>query len=162
MPLHNRHNHPWFGAPPFGSVPPSRINEVPARATLRYHTKIAIDRAGSEPEAHSGVFHMPLYETRVAGGGVMGSEEAVRQRSYEIWVREGQPEGKSLDHWLRAKAELQAEHLKPRFRTFEYYMKLYRFEEWQRAVQPKPRISAPPQVRMATRIPHKDRPAAAA
>ena len=93
----------------------------------------------------------------------MVSEEAVRQRSYEIWVREGRPEGRSLDHWLRAKAELQTEQLaRPKFRAFEYYMKLYRFEEWQRAVQPKPRISAPPQVRMATRVPHKDRPAAAA
>jgi Protein of unknown function (DUF2934) len=93
----------------------------------------------------------------------MVSEEAVRWRSYEIWVREGQPEGKSLDHWLRAKAELQADQpAMPRPPTFEYYMKLYRFEEWQRAVQPKPRISVPPQVRMATRIPHNNRPAAAA
>ncbi|HEX3944828.1 MAG TPA: DUF2934 domain-containing protein [Rhizomicrobium sp.] len=93
----------------------------------------------------------------------MVSEEAIRQRSYEIWAREGRPDGKSLDHWLRAKAELQAEQLaRPRFRTFEYYMKLHRFEEWQRAVQPKPRISVPPEVRMATRIPRKDRPAVAA
>ena len=37
------------------------------------------------------------------------SEEEIRVRSYLIWEREGQPEGKSQEHWLRAKAELEAE-----------------------------------------------------
>lgn len=93
----------------------------------------------------------------------MVSEEAVRRRSYEIWIREGRPEGKALDHWVLAKRELEAERPpKPKFRTFEYYMKLYRFEEWQRAVLPKPRISVPPQIRVAVRVPREDRPAAAA
>ncbi len=30
----------------------------------------------------------------------------VRQRAYEIWLEEGRPEGRDLDHWARAKAEL--------------------------------------------------------
>jgi hypothetical protein len=93
----------------------------------------------------------------------MVSEEAVRRRSYEIWLREGRPEGKAVEHWLRAKRELEAmQPVRPKFRTFEYYMKLYRFEEWQRAVQPKPRISVPPQVRMATRVSREGRSATAA
>jgi hypothetical protein len=93
----------------------------------------------------------------------MVSEEAVRQRSYEIWQREGRPEGRALAHWFMAKAELELgqKQAKPKFQAFEYYMKLYRFEEWQRSVQPKPRISAPPQVLMAKRIPREDHPIAA-
>ncbi|MBU6297295.1 MAG: DUF2934 domain-containing protein [Alphaproteobacteria bacterium] len=37
------------------------------------------------------------------------SDEEIRVRSYLIWEREGCPEGKSAEHWLRAKAELEAE-----------------------------------------------------
>jgi hypothetical protein len=37
------------------------------------------------------------------------SEDAIRLRSYLIWEREGRREGKDLDHWLRAKAELESE-----------------------------------------------------
>jgi hypothetical protein len=37
------------------------------------------------------------------------SEEQIRVRSYLIWEREGRPEGKSQEHWQRAKAELDAE-----------------------------------------------------
>jgi hypothetical protein len=37
------------------------------------------------------------------------SEDEIRVRSYLIWEREGRPEGKSEEHWLQAKAELDAE-----------------------------------------------------
>jgi hypothetical protein len=33
-------------------------------------------------------------------------EQAVRELAYAIWDREGRPDGKDLDHWLRAKAEI--------------------------------------------------------
>jgi Protein of unknown function (DUF2934) len=36
-------------------------------------------------------------------------EQMIRQRSYEIWQREGCPEGKAVEHWLHAMAELEAE-----------------------------------------------------
>jgi Protein of unknown function (DUF2934) len=32
-------------------------------------------------------------------------ERAVRATAYYLWVREGRPEGKALDHWLRAKSQ---------------------------------------------------------
>jgi hypothetical protein len=32
-------------------------------------------------------------------------EEAIRRRAYEIWQAEGQPDGRALEHWCRAKAE---------------------------------------------------------
>lgn len=37
------------------------------------------------------------------------SEDEVAERSYRIWEREGRPEGRHLDHWFRARAELEAE-----------------------------------------------------
>ena len=36
-------------------------------------------------------------------------EERVRVRAYEIWEREGRPEGGAEQHWLRAEEELVAE-----------------------------------------------------
>ena len=32
-------------------------------------------------------------------------EHAVRAAAYYLWLREGRPAGKALDHWLRAKLE---------------------------------------------------------
>ena len=31
---------------------------------------------------------------------------SVAQRAYEIWQREGCPDGRAMEHWLRAEAEL--------------------------------------------------------
>ena len=39
----------------------------------------------------------------------MITHEAVQQRSYFIWEREGRPNGRHLDHWLIAEAELYAD-----------------------------------------------------
>lgn len=33
-------------------------------------------------------------------------EQAIRERAYAIWEQEGHPDGKELDHWLRAEAEI--------------------------------------------------------
>lgn len=33
----------------------------------------------------------------------------VRERAYAIWEKENRPEGKHLDHWLCAQAEIEAE-----------------------------------------------------
>ena len=35
-------------------------------------------------------------------------DETIRQRSYEIWLRDGCPHGLAVQHWLEAKAELEA------------------------------------------------------
>ena len=37
-------------------------------------------------------------------------DQVIRQRSYEIWLLEGRPEGKMIEHWSRAKAELEIEY----------------------------------------------------
>ncbi len=36
-------------------------------------------------------------------------EHRVRERAYEIWEREGCPEGKADEHWRKAEAEIAAE-----------------------------------------------------
>ena len=33
-------------------------------------------------------------------------DERIRRRAYELWEREGRPEGHALDHWRRAEAEV--------------------------------------------------------
>jgi len=39
------------------------------------------------------------------------AENDIRLRSYLIWEREGRMPGKEIEHWLRAKAELEWEAL---------------------------------------------------
>jgi hypothetical protein len=34
--------------------------------------------------------------------------DAISQRAYELWEREGRPEGSDLRHWLQAEQELRA------------------------------------------------------
>jgi hypothetical protein len=36
-------------------------------------------------------------------------ERRIRDRAYRIWIDEGQPDGRYLDHWLRAKREVEEE-----------------------------------------------------
>jgi hypothetical protein len=36
------------------------------------------------------------------------TQAEIRERSYQIWEKEGRPDGLAWDHWLRAEAELQA------------------------------------------------------
>ena len=36
----------------------------------------------------------------------MDNNELIRLRAYEIWIREGQPEGRELEHWLQARREV--------------------------------------------------------
>jgi hypothetical protein len=47
---------------------------------------------------------------------VMADEkmDQLRSRAYQIWEREGRPQGRDLEHWLEAERELEAEERKPR------------------------------------------------
>ena len=33
-------------------------------------------------------------------------EQAIRQRAYALWEEDGRPDGKNLEHWLRADTEI--------------------------------------------------------
>ncbi len=37
------------------------------------------------------------------------NEEQVRERAHAIWMEEGMPEGREVDHWIRARRELEQE-----------------------------------------------------
>jgi hypothetical protein len=41
-----------------------------------------------------------------SGDGQIAKEQAIRERAYAIWEEEGRPEGRHLDHWLAAEAEI--------------------------------------------------------
>jgi hypothetical protein len=41
-----------------------------------------------------------------SGDGQCAKKQAIRERAYAIWEEEGRPEGRDLDHWLRAEADL--------------------------------------------------------
>lgn len=47
-------------------------------------------------------------KTVMAGPGTSLSADAVAERAYLIYLAEGCPDGRHLDHWLRAEAELSA------------------------------------------------------
>lgn len=38
-----------------------------------------------------------------------GNESDIAQRAALLWEREGRPEGRALDHWLQAEAQIAAE-----------------------------------------------------
>ena len=42
-------------------------------------------------------------------GGI--SDEAIRERAYLIWEREGRPHGRDFEHWVQAQVEISAEAL---------------------------------------------------
>lgn len=71
-------------------------------------------------------------------------EHAIRQRSYEIWSREGCPEGKAVENWLQAIAELEAEQKAAAFP--------WDGTDFRAIVAPRPPISPPPQRVISRRI----------
>jgi hypothetical protein len=34
-------------------------------------------------------------------------EQRVRDRAYAIWIAEGRPDGRDIEHWLRARGEIE-------------------------------------------------------
>ena len=36
-------------------------------------------------------------------------EQTIQARAYLIWIEEGRPEGRDVEHWLRACGELDSE-----------------------------------------------------
>jgi hypothetical protein len=35
------------------------------------------------------------------------TDDRIRERAHQIWIEEGQPNGRALDHWLRARWEIE-------------------------------------------------------
>ncbi len=75
-------------------------------------------------------------------GRTMVPEEAIRIRSYEIWQREGRPDGKAMEHWLTARMELEAE-----FRVRVPYA-----GQWRSNVMPRLPATRPPARTVSRRV----------
>jgi hypothetical protein len=37
----------------------------------------------------------------------MSNEEKIRAKAHELWLAEGKPEGKEMEHWKQAKAAIE-------------------------------------------------------
>ncbi|MDB5409938.1 MAG: hypothetical protein JWL84_4850 [Rhodospirillales bacterium] len=48
-------------------------------------------------------------EERMKANYMERREQQIRRRAYAIWQEEGEPEGRELDHWLRAEREVPVE-----------------------------------------------------
>ena len=81
------------------------------------------------------------------------SDEAVRQRSYEIWQQAGCPDGLSDQHWFQAKTELEGQFRAERFTAIE--------STYRRTVSALPVISYPPRKVVSQPLRELDRSRAA-
>ena len=59
--------------------------------------------------AHEPGAHEPTHHEHEAAEGRTPEpdEQAIRERAHAIWVSEGMPEGREVDHWMRARRELE-------------------------------------------------------
>lgn len=76
-----------------GARDAERALDGPERAALLEAEAIGKSRAAPDPES---------------------DEDQVRMRAYDIWEREGRPEGRHADHWRRALEELKRDDVETR------------------------------------------------
>src|SRR5512139_3399556 len=79
-------------------VSPRRGNPVAGGGNSRYGRAQSIS-GGTRPQAGR--------QRGMAMGGI--SDEAIKERAYHIWIREGRPHGRDFEHWVQAQVELEAE-----------------------------------------------------
>ena len=71
-------------------------------------------------------------------------DDIIRQRSYQIWLREGCPQGLAAQHWFQAQAELESELRGQRGPLID--------RDSHQFVLPRPPISRPPRKVVALRL----------
>ena len=60
-----------------------------------------------EPFGPTGDSCARLREVRIKEREMQGDrEERIRRRAYALWEQQGRPDGKDVEHWLRAEAEI--------------------------------------------------------
>ena len=65
-----------------------------------------------EPPTKAGVetpIEIPVAKDRDGAGDDKIKDDKIRERSHLIWIDEGRPDGRDVDHWMRAKWELERE-----------------------------------------------------
>jgi hypothetical protein len=69
--------------------------------------------------------------------GKSTSEQLIRIRSYQLWERDGCPQGRSEEYWFRAKCEID-EEMDKQWRAIGFEAELVHY------VPPRPAISKRP------------------
>jgi hypothetical protein len=70
----------------------------PPTATLRSSKRNALQARQLHPQ--QGATVMPSPEEK---------EQRIRERAYQIWLDEGQPDGREREHWRQAEEQINAE-----------------------------------------------------
>jgi len=52
--------------------------------------------------------NLPLQSLPVEGERTEVTSEQIAQRAYDLWLEQGQPIGRDLEHWLEAERQLRA------------------------------------------------------
>jgi hypothetical protein len=79
-----------------------------------WRLRIAEGESENRAEEAQSMANEPLVESDSGAGSDapiekdLGTKDGqIRDRAYQIWVDEGEPHGRELDHWLRAKWEVE-------------------------------------------------------
>ena len=65
-----------------------------------------------EPPGKAGVetpIEIPVAKDRGGANDDKSKDDKIRERAHLIWIDEGRPDGRDVDHWMRAKWELERE-----------------------------------------------------
>jgi Protein of unknown function (DUF2934) len=68
--------------------------------------KLSMDQKASTSTAATQQTEPEVVAAISSADGQVDGEQAIRERAYAIWEEEGRPEGRHLDHWVRAEAEI--------------------------------------------------------
>jgi DUF2934 family protein len=41
------------------------------------------------------------------------AEQRIRERAFQLWIEDGQPEGKEKEHWERARSQIEGDTTRP-------------------------------------------------
>lgn len=78
------------------------------RSLAQYVATTTMD-AGDGSIELSRLVSLARINMQIAEGLLRGEQNIqIGKRAYQIWEEEGRPEGRDVEHWLRAEAELQA------------------------------------------------------
>ncbi len=72
-------------------------------------TAVTNETDGAEPTVKTANKTSAGSETRKSDKMKSFDEPTIQARAYWIWIEEGQPEGRDVEHWLRACEELERE-----------------------------------------------------
>jgi hypothetical protein len=80
----------------------ARLHDMP-----KNKSKVATEAGSVSTVSRKNALRFLAGKTAVAGAAGAPTTEIVAARAYSIYLEEGRPEGRHLEHWLRAESELR-------------------------------------------------------